>query len=310
VAPTRQASAVEPSRTVAVLAVCVGLLSAVAATTGLLWTGGTAPESVVSVRGEQVDLYGVGLYRYDSVFRGAGNRGTDLATLVVGLPLLWFATRWYRRGSSAGALLLSGALTWFLYVYASVSLGAAYNEMFLVHVALVSVSLWALVLTARAVRVDALPRDGLARVPVRSLTALLVAAGTVTALVWVQPILTTWPTGAPPTLQGSTTLVTEVLDLALVAPTAVVAGVLLHRRRWSALVLAVPLLVLLVVLAFAITAQTAAQLVAGWQFTVPELVGPLGGFLVLGGAAAWLLMRTLGALGPPHRGTAGPVSSS
>jgi len=74
----------------------------------------------------------------------------------------------------------------------------------------------------------------------------------------MQPIMATLLPcgGAPPMLQNSTTLVTEVLDLALVAPMAVVAGPLIHRRRWRALVLAVPLLV---VLAFAIVARPATR---------------------------------------------------
>lgn len=296
---------VVPSEGVVRLAACIGLLSAVAATVGLLWSGGSAPESVLSVRGQQVELYGEGLYRYDSVFKGAGNRGTDLVTLVVGLPLLWWATAWYRRGAVAGGLLLAGALTWFLYVYASLSLSAAFNELFLVHVALVSTSLWALALTVRSVHVDGLAPEQAARVPRRRLTWLLVVAGALTALVWLQPVVSTLPSGAPPMLHHSTTLVTEVLDLAVVAPAAVVAGLLVHRRRWGALLIAVPLLVLLVVLALAILAQTAAQLLAGWQFTVPELVGPMGGFLVLGGVAVWLLLRTFTALGttpPPSQG--------
>ena len=30
------------------------------------------------MRGETIDLYAEGLYRSDSVFKGAGNRGTDV----------------------------------------------------------------------------------------------------------------------------------------------------------------------------------------------------------------------------------------
>lgn len=299
---------VVPSPVAVRLATCVGLLSLVAASVGLLWSGGSAPESVLTVRGEQVELYGEGLYRFDSVFKGAGNRGTDLVTLLVGLPLLWWATRWYRRGAVAGGLLLAGALTWFLYAYASLSLSAAYNELFLLQVALVSISLWALALTVGSVHLADLPPEQAMALPRRRLAWLLVGSGALTALVWLQPLASTLPSGsAPPMLQHSTTLVTEVLDLALVAPAAVVAGMLLRRRRWQALTIAVPLLVLLVVLAAAIIAQTTAQLMAGWRFSVPELVGPMGGFLVLGSAATWLLVRTLAVLDGPGDGVAGPT---
>jgi hypothetical protein len=42
----------------------------------------------------------------------------------------------YRRGSLRGRLLLIGILTYFLYVYASIAFGAAYNALFLVYVGL------------------------------------------------------------------------------------------------------------------------------------------------------------------------------
>ena len=276
------------------LATCIGVLAVAATAVGLLWSGGSSPESVLSVRGQRVELYGEGLYRYDSVFKAAGNRGTDLVTLVVAVPLLWWAVQRYRRGCVGGGLLLAGALTWFLYVYASLSLGAAYNELYLVHVALTSVSLWALALTVRSVHLGDLPLRQATRLPARRLTALLVAAGMLTGLVWLEPVLTGLVSGgAPSMLLHGTTLVTEALDLAVVAPAAVVAGLLLHRARWQALLLAVPLLVLLLLLAPAIVSQTAFQLVAGWQFTVPELVGPVSGFALLGSAAAVLLVKTL-----------------
>ena len=53
----------------------------------------------------------------------------------------------YRRGSLRGALLLTGTLGYFLYVYASMALGTVvYNELFLAYVVLFSASLFAFVL--------------------------------------------------------------------------------------------------------------------------------------------------------------------
>lgn len=158
-------------------------------------------------------------------------------------------------------------------------------------------------LTVRSVHPGELSTQVAARLPRRRLAWLLLVAGSLTGVVWLSPVLPTLTSGgAPPLLQHSTTLVTEVLDLAVVAPAAVVAGLLLARRRWGALALAVPLLVLLAVLAFAIVAQSAAQLAAGWQPALPELVGPVSGFVVMGGAAAWSLVRVLSLLSTPTPG--------
>lgn len=47
--------------------------------------------------------------------------------LFLGIPLLVVSIVLYQRGSLAGVLLLTGILGYFLYVYASMALGAAYK---------------------------------------------------------------------------------------------------------------------------------------------------------------------------------------
>lgn len=286
--------AVRPSAAALRLSGVLALLAAVAAAVGLLWSGGEAPAAVTSVRGERVSLFGEGLYRFDSVFRAAGNRASDLVTLALALPLLLVARRAYRSGSLAGALSLLGLLGWVLYLYASLALGTAYNELFVVYVALVSLSLAALVLVTRSVETGAVPPAVLDRLPRRGLAVLLLVSASLTAFVWLEPVVTAAVRGAPPVLLlHSTTLVTEVLDLALVAPAAVLAAVLLLRGRVEGLLVGIPLLVLLWVLAPVIVTQTVFQQAAGWAFTPPQLVGPIAGFVVLGTAATALLVPTL-----------------
>jgi hypothetical protein len=292
----RMQAAVVVSHWVVWLSLAVAVLAAVATVTGIWWSGGSAPQSVVSVHGETVTLFGEGLYRHDSVFKGAGNRGTDVVMLVLGVPLLLWSVASYRRGSLPGALLLVGALAWTLYLYATLAVGTAYNELFLVYVAIFGASLYALVLTTASVDPHVLSARLADDLPRRGLATLLVAAGLVTLIVWVAPLAAALAEGRPPELLGhSTTHVTEALDLAIIVPACFIAAGLLHRGRRLALacMIAVPLLVLLAVLLPVIVAQTASHLAAGLRFTLPEIIGPIGGFLVLGVAAVVLLRQIL-----------------
>src|SRR5688500_15318975 len=84
------------------------------------------PRFATTPRGESVQLYGRGIYRYDSLLIGSGFRGADAATLAVAVPLLVVAIHLYRRGSLRGGLLLTGTLAYFLYNYASMAVGAAF----------------------------------------------------------------------------------------------------------------------------------------------------------------------------------------
>ncbi len=277
---------VRPTRAVVGLCVVIGAMAAVAAAAGLFWVDGSAPASVVSVHGETVVLDGAGPYRWDSVFRGAANRGSDAVTLLLVLPALVASVRLYRRSSPGSAIVLCGALTWFAYLYASMSLGSAYNELFLLYVALFGSSVVALLLTCRSLDAAAVHQHLDGSGVRRRLCVLMAAGGAVTAAVWVLPLLGSALAGEQPQLlDHSTTMVTDALDLALITPATVAAAWLLHHRRPSGYLLAVPLLGLLALLLPMIVAQTLFQVAAGVQFTAAQVVGPIGGFVLLAGLA-------------------------
>jgi hypothetical protein len=290
---------VRAAPTVVVLSLVVAVLATIAAATGLLSTGGDAPATVTSVHGEVVELdERGGVYRYDSVFKGGANRGADAVTLGLAVPVLLIALRGYRRGSLRAALVLSGALAWFLYVYASLALGTAYNALFLVYVSLFGASLYALALAVRSIDADAVGAQLHGRAPRRGLIIVLVIAAVVTSTVWVVPLVAAAIAGDPPHLLGhTTTAVTEALDLAVIVPATLLAAWLLHRERPEGYVLALPLVLLLFAMLPMIAAQTAFQLAAGVTFTPPEVIGPLSGFLLLGAVALRLGVITLREVG-------------
>jgi hypothetical protein len=152
----------KPSRTV------IGL-TLIAAGTGLFWQDGGSPFTFTTLRGQTVAIYGQGVYRFDTRFMGAGNRGTDAVTLIVSIPLLIVATLRYRHGSLRWGLLLMGTLIYFFYVYASLALNAAYNDLFLIYVALFSATLFAVVLVYASINLVAIQAHFLPSLPRRCL---------------------------------------------------------------------------------------------------------------------------------------------
>lgn len=285
-------SAMAPSIIVVWLSSLVAALALVAAGIGVFWQAGDGLSTFTSLRGERVELYGEGLYRYDSLFAGAGNKGTDVVTLILGIPLLVVGTLLYRRGSLRGGLLMLSALTWFLYVYASYALGVvAYNDLFLVYVALFSASLFALVLAFRSFDVRTLPQHLTTGVPRRSPTIFLLASALVTLTVWLIALAIALITGEPPSgLDMHTTLFTNALDIAVIMPTIALAGWLILRRDALGYLMAFPLLVLEALLAPMIAAQTVSQLSAGVEFTTSEIVGPIAGFVTIAVIAFWMIV--------------------
>jgi hypothetical protein len=311
---------VRHSTAVVVLSVGVALLTVVAAAVGLLVGGGSGPVPFTTVRGETVMLFGQGLYRYDTVFAGAGQRGTDVVVLTLGVPLLLAAALRYRRGSSRAGLLLLGTHVFFLYVYGSAALGTvAYNRLFPVYVVLFSAGLFAVAGLVAAVDPAALA-DRADNAPRRAPGAFLLLSGAVTLLVWGLPVVTAAVRGSTTDrLDSYATDVTYALDLGVITPAALLAGVLILRRVPTGYLLALSLLVLEAMLAPLIAAQTVSQLAAGVAFTPAEIAGPMAGFVVIAGAAGWFLVGLLRSLGtgpptdqairPPQQDDAGVVGA-
>ncbi|WP_157943982.1 hypothetical protein [Blastococcus atacamensis] len=276
----------------------VAVVAAAVAATGLVWRPNGEPRTVALPRGGTADLAGSGLYRYDTVFAAAGNRAVDAVVLGLGVPLVLGAWRQHLRGSPRGTVLLAGALGYLLYVYATYALGVAYNPLYLAYVALLSASAFAFIaaLAAADSRVLAAVAADPA-VPHRALSRLLLASAAVTAVVWLQPLVTALLSGtAPQLLDVYTTPVTFSIDLAVVTPTAALAGLLVRRRQPLGYLLAAPLLVTIVLLLPTIALSTTLQAGAGIAFTAPEVIGPIAGFGVLGVSGSWLLSRLLRAL--------------
>ena len=279
------------SRALVWLALLIALLATVVCLAALISADGDGRRAFTSIRGEQVELYGEGLYEFDTVFIAASSRGTDLVTLALGVPFLLVTLVLYHRGSIRGALLLAGTLAYFLYVYASRALANAYNGLFLLYIALFSASLYAFILAVRSLDLRALASRLRVERPRRPVAWFLLASAAVTTLVWLVPLLGVVVRGdAPKYLDTYTTTVTDVLDLGVLVPTLVVSAVLILRRVALGYLLAIVLLVLLLFVAATIVVGTLVQVAADVTFTTGEIVGPIAGFVVLAAIAVWLLV--------------------
>lgn len=285
------------SSIVIALSSLVAVLVAIAAATGLFLKDDGSPFLFSTLRGQTAQIYGQGLYRYDTLFFGAGFRGQDAVALFLGVPLLVISIVLYQRGSVSGQLLLTGTLGYFLYLYSSMALGASYNRLFLLYIVIFSASLFAFIQVFSSVNLDLAASQIPAGLPRRGLVIFMFAAGFVTLVVWGAPLVVALIKGGPPDRMDSyTTMVTYALDLAIITPATFLCAALIVRGDPLGYVIAVPLLALVVLLAPQIILSTVFQKSAGVPFTMGEMIGPVTGFVVLGLIAVWLLVAILRGL--------------
>ena len=218
----------------------IGLLALFAASVGLFYETPGESYAFTNHRGETVMINGHGLYFYDTISTTAQMQGTDLITLVVGLPLLAISTWLAFQGSLRGRLLLTGTLGFYLYTYMSMSMLTAYNALFLIYVTLFSLSLFAFVLSMLGFDLSTLPGHFSARLPRGWIAGLMFLIGGFLSLAWLGKIVPPLFQDTAPTLENTTTLVIQSMDLGLIVPLAIVSGLLLLRRNpWGYLLTSV-----------------------------------------------------------------------
>lgn len=281
-------------KALAVLIPLIALLALAAAATGLFYMTPGQPAAYTNHRGEQVTLNGSGLYTYDTVSTAAQMQGNDAITLAVGLPLLLVATLLALRGSLRGRLLLTGTLGFFLYTYMSMSMLAAYNALFLVYVALFGLSLYAFILAMLSFDLADLPHHFSARLPRGWIAVVLFFGGGFLVLAWLGRILMPLLQGVDPALENTTTLVIQAMDLVLIAPLAILSGVLLLRRSAWGYLLASVFVMKGITMGLGVSAMGINMALKG----VPDSLGiliPFLAFTLINLAAAVVLLKNIDA---------------
>lgn len=225
---------------------------------------------IQSVNGENVELFGKGIYKNDSV--GAVSQGIaqDIVTMIVGIPLLLFSL--YKSKTFKGRFVLTGTLGYFLYTYTSYVFYWSFNQLFLIYVALMSLSFFAFILSFNNLDLEQISSRFSEALPINFLGNFQIILGIIITVMWMgrlAPILH----GKPPIgLEHYTTLVIQALDLGFVVPISIFSGISLKRRRPLGYALTCIILVKAVTLCTSIIAMTIAQMVIGAELMMIETI--------------------------------------
>jgi hypothetical protein len=181
---------------------------------------------VASAAGLLVD----GLYR-DGPWAREALRGGDLTTLAVAAPILLAAMLLARRGSRAAQAVWLGAVAYSLYNYAYYVFGAAFNDIFVLHIALFSLSIAALVLAVANIDVGEIAARFHGVRAARVIGGFLAVVGTVLGGLWLFLAIRFAVTGELIAgLPRDGVHLVFAIDTSLLVPALVISGILLWRR--------------------------------------------------------------------------------
>ena len=177
---------------------------------------------------------------FDGVYTGeaptaAMLRGYDLATAVLVAPALGIAVWTSRRGSAGAEVVSASLLAYLTYTYAYYLFGTGFNDLLLLHAAVVATGVVALALQLTALDVAAVANRLGSGARVRGAAVVLGILAVALGGMWVYFALRNAVTGDVPA--GSRLVETDTvvhlgmaLDLSLLVPLYAAAAYLLWRR--------------------------------------------------------------------------------
>lgn len=166
---------------------------------------------------------------------------TDIVNLGVAYPALFLLAFFASRGSLRAYLAWTGVLAYSVYSYSIYAFSIHFGPLFLIYVAVLGLSVYALVGGLVSLDPDRVKASFTSRAPVRSTSILLIALGTAFYLLWLSAVIPAMLDSTTPQELVETGLASNpmhVLDMAVFLPAMVLAGVLLVKGRSLGYVLA------------------------------------------------------------------------
>src|SRR5881275_1920578 len=154
--------------------------------------------------------------------------GQDIVNIVA-VVVLFIAVYFVNKGSVKAFLVWSGFLLYLIYAYVIYAFDVHFNRLFLVYVAILGLSFYALVGSAIRLHLESLQGYFSATTKARAVGVFLLVLGLVFYLLWLSEEIPALLTGKiPPSVRenGLLTNPVHVLDLGLLLPAILITAIL------------------------------------------------------------------------------------
>lgn len=266
------------------LVLIIVIISALVALNGIFSSGGAGEYVYESIRGNEVRIYGKGLYQHMSADVAIQGIAQDWVTLLFGIPALLASLYSARKNSKRGIFVLSGVLGYFLVTYLFYMAMAEYNRMFLAYVILLGASFFAFILNLFSYDMANLRGLFQSEKILKYTGIFLMINSILIALLWLSVII-------PPLLDGTiipkevehyTTLIVQGFDLGLLLPITFVSGFLALRKNSYGYLFTIINVIFLSLLMTALSSKILFMANAGQNVFPAVLIIPTIGLIAIG----------------------------
>lgn len=280
-------------RTIILLTSLIIVLSSIAAGIGIFSNEGSGPFEYNSIHGENVLIYGKGVYGYMSAELAPQGIAQDFVTLFLALPALLVSLGYSLKGSIRGRFVLTGITAYLFVTYLFYLAMGTYSYLFLVYVMLLGTTASSLTINMLSLGQIDLQRLLKTKAPVKKAGLFLIFNGIAISLLWLGRIVPPLIDGSiyPDGLDHNTTMIVQGFDLALLLPLSIISGFLLYRKSEAGILLGLIYLVFLSILMTSLTAKIIYMGILGQNIIPVVFIIPV--FMITAYGLSYCLIRNL-----------------
>jgi hypothetical protein len=196
------------------------------------WFWLSAPIVVLALVSSVTGLFGRGTYARETPNWAGQAAGQDYANLVAYVLLAILAVL-AARGSMRAHLAWNGMIAYSVYTFAIYAFSLHFGRLFLAHVLVFGLSTFALIGGMASVDLAEL-KQRMPAAPIRSTAIVLIIIGSIFYVLWLSEVIPATIAGDVPKAVRDAGLLTNpvhVLDMGVLLPAGILAGVLLLRRH-------------------------------------------------------------------------------
>ncbi|MFO7896162.1 MAG: hypothetical protein R6U84_04450 [Candidatus Cloacimonadales bacterium] len=248
------------TKSAVIMILLIALLAGLASSVAIFYQTEGVAFSYQSIRGEEVEIYGKGLYRHMSSDVAIQGIAQDYITLFLAIPLMIFALMGTIKKSLKAKFCLAGIMLYFWITYTLYTAMAMYNIMFLSYLSIMALSFFSLLRLLLGFDLKKFPTY-FSAAPTKLVGSFLIFISLSIGLLWLGIIVPPLIDGSlyPASLQHYTTLIVQGFDLGLFLPLAFVSGWLMLKKQNLGLLLGTVYIIFLALLMSALSAKIIAM---------------------------------------------------
>ncbi len=257
---------------------------------GLFYKGVETTKTFTNLFGNQVELYGKGLYgKLDNLAAGTA-MGTDIAMLIVAIILLIITIN-IEKGKVL-EIFQAGLMVSLFYASFCNIMGHPFNRLYLIYLVWFSASLYGSILSLIAITKENYFKESILEKDLNGTVVFMIIGGC-SVWVWMTMIIPAIISGTPDFLTVGVTEPTFAIDLGIIFPICIAMGVCLKKKKKYAYPIVSVLLTLITCVGVCVIMQTIAQLSIGVVISIGQMIGLVGSFVILGTIAIILNIKLL-----------------